>query len=85
MSTDDGFWESFLLIRSVFHGWVCVFDAFFDETQKQHGKWMTSVGGFLFRKESTAPLKSELAELFKDLKKPFSAADCNAQRDELFS
>lgn len=87
MSADDGFWESFLVIRSEFHGWVCVFDAFLDETHKQNGQRMTSVGGFLFRKESIAPLKRELADLLQNMgiKKPFSAADCNAQNGEFSS
>jgi hypothetical protein len=61
------------------------FDAFVDETQKQRGKRMTSVGGFLFRKESIAPLKQDLAVLLKDIKKPFSAAECNAQHGEFVS
>jgi hypothetical protein len=87
MSAADGFWESFLVIRSDFHGWVCVFDAFVDETHKREGKRMTGVGGFLFRKESISPLKQELADLLQNMgiKKPFSAADCNAQRGEFAS
>jgi hypothetical protein len=85
MSADDGFFGNRSRLSSDFDGWICVFDAFVDETQKQRGKRMTSVGGFLFRKESIALLKQDLAVLLKDIKKPFSAAECNAQHGEFVS
>jgi hypothetical protein len=73
-----------MIVFSGFEGWFCVLSGFFDETEKQEGKRLTGVGGFLFRKEALSAVQAEIAERTKGLTKPFQAAHCNSQKGEFY-
>jgi hypothetical protein len=69
--------DTLLIIFSGFDGWFCVLSGFFDETQKQKGRRMTGIGGFLFRKEELAAIQKKLA----DVGEPESASEIRNRGD----